>query len=36
MEKIEFIWYLKKISLLAAMGYLGGAGVYLIIYNFMH
>ncbi len=36
MEKIEFIWYLKKISLLAAMGYLGGAGVYLIIYAVMH
>jgi Na+/H+ antiporter NhaD/arsenite permease-like protein len=36
MEKIDFIWYLKKISLLAAMGYLGGAGVYLIMYNFMH
>jgi len=36
MEKIDFIWYLKKISLLAAMGYLGGAGVYLIMYTFMH
>ena len=36
MEKIDFIWYLKKISLLAAMGYLGGAAVYLIMYNFMH
>jgi Na+/H+ antiporter NhaD/arsenite permease-like protein len=36
MEKIEFIWYLKKISLLAAMGYLGGAAVYLIMYGFMH
>ncbi|MBT1698917.1 sodium:proton antiporter NhaD [Fulvivirgaceae bacterium PWU4] len=30
MEKIDFIWYLKKISLLALMGYLAGAGVYLI------
>ena len=36
MEKIEFIWYLKKISLLAAMGYLGGAGVYLIMRAAMH
>ena len=36
MEKIEFIWYLKKISLLAAMGYFGGAGVYLIMYSIMH
>lgn len=32
MEKIEFGWYLRKISLLALMGYLGGALVYL----FMH
>ena len=36
MEKIEFIWYLKKISLLAAMGYLGGAGVYLIMHAAIH
>jgi len=36
MEKIDFIWYLKKISLLAAMGYLAGAGTYLIIYSFTH
>ena len=28
MEKIDFIWYLKKISLLALAGYLAGAGVY--------
>ena len=33
MEKIEFVWYLKRISLLAAMGYLAGAIVYLIIYS---
>lgn len=30
MEKIDFIWYLKKISLLALIGYLAGAGVYII------
>jgi Na+/H+ antiporter NhaD/arsenite permease-like protein len=36
MEKIDFIWYLKKISLLAAIGYLGGALTYLIIYDFTH
>ena len=29
MEKVDFIWYLKKISLLAAMGYFAGAAVYL-------
>ena len=30
-EKIDFIWYFKRISLLAAMGYLAGALVYLLI-----
>ncbi len=30
-EKIDFIWYLKKISLLAMLGYFAGAIVYLII-----
>jgi Na+/H+ antiporter NhaD/arsenite permease-like protein len=33
MEKIDFIWYLKKISLLALIGYLAGAAVYLLIYR---
>lgn len=28
MEKIDFIWYLKNISLLAVIGYLAGAGTY--------
>lgn len=28
LEKIDFIWYLKKISLLAILGYLSGALVY--------
>ena len=28
-EKIEFFWYLRKFSLLALLGYLAGAGVYL-------
>ncbi len=28
LEKIDFIWYLKKISWLALLGYLAGAGVY--------
>ncbi len=28
MEKIDFIWYMKKISLLALVGYLAGAGTY--------
>ena len=30
MEKMDFIWYLKKISFLALIGYQGGAGVYLL------
>lgn len=29
MEKIDFIWYLKRISLLALLGYLGGAATYI-------
>lgn len=30
MEKISFFWYLKKISLLAAIGYFSGIGVFLL------
>ncbi|MDR1437228.1 MAG: sodium:proton antiporter NhaD [Candidatus Symbiothrix sp.] len=30
MEKIDFIWYLKKISWLALIGYLAGAAVYIL------
>jgi len=35
MEKIDFIWYLKRISLLAMLGYFTGAIVYLIIYPYL-
>jgi len=28
LEKIDFIWYMKKISFLALIGYLGGIGIY--------
>ena len=31
MEKIDFIWYMKKISLLAAVGYLSGAATYIFL-----
>jgi Na+/H+ antiporter NhaD/arsenite permease-like protein len=31
MEKIDFIWYVKKISLLALIGYIGGAATYLLL-----
>ncbi len=30
MEKIDFFWYVKKISWLALLGYLAGAGIYMI------
>ncbi|MDR0834862.1 MAG: sodium:proton antiporter NhaD [Candidatus Symbiothrix sp.] len=30
MEKIDFIWYFKKISWLALLGYLAGCGVYIL------
>ncbi|NQU85056.1 MAG: sodium:proton antiporter, partial [Mariniphaga sp.] len=32
LEKIDFIWYLKKISLLALIGYLAGAGTYYLMF----
>lgn len=32
MEKIDFIWYLKKISLLALIGYLAGALTYYLMF----
>jgi Na+/H+ antiporter NhaD/arsenite permease-like protein len=32
MEKLDFIWYLKKISLLALIGYAAGAAVYLLVH----
>lgn len=31
MEKIDFFWYVKRISLLALAGYAAGAGVYLLM-----
>ena len=31
-EKLDFVWYLKRISLLALLGYLAGAGVYLLMF----
>jgi Na+/H+ antiporter NhaD/arsenite permease-like protein len=30
MEKISFVWYLKKFSLLALIGYFAGAGIYIL------
>ena len=36
MEKIDFIWYLKKISLLALLGYVAGAAVYYLQTLILH
>lgn len=33
MERIDFIWYLKKVTWLAAIGFVAGAVVYLIMYS---
>jgi Na+/H+ antiporter NhaD/arsenite permease-like protein len=31
MEKIDFVWYVKRISLIAMMGYFAGAAAYLLL-----
>ena len=33
LERIDFVWYLKKISLLAIAGYLAGAGTYWLMFH---
>jgi Na+/H+ antiporter NhaD/arsenite permease-like protein len=35
MEKIDFIWYLKKITIWALIGYLSGAGVFIFMSKFI-
>jgi len=30
MEKIDFLWYFKNISWLALIGYLSGAGIFML------
>lgn len=35
MEKIDFFWYLKKISGLALLGFLAGAGAFVLIRDFI-
>jgi Na+/H+ antiporter NhaD/arsenite permease-like protein len=35
MEKIDFIWYLKKITFLAFSGFIAGAMVFLFIEHFI-
>ncbi len=36
LEQMSFGWYLKKISLLAIIGYLAGAGAYILQHMLMH
>jgi len=36
MEKIDFIWYLRRISLLALLGYLAGAATYYLQAQILH
>ena len=36
MEKIDFIWYLKKITPYALLGYFAGAGTYMLMDLIMH
>ncbi|NQW27151.1 MAG: sodium:proton antiporter NhaD [Flammeovirgaceae bacterium] len=33
MEKIDFFWYLKKISWISAIGFLAGAGVFILMHD---
>ena len=35
MEKIDFVWYLKKITPYALLGYLAGAGIYVLMDKFI-
>jgi len=35
-EKIDFVWYLKKVSLWALLGYLAGAMVYIVQFQITH
>jgi Na+/H+ antiporter NhaD/arsenite permease-like protein len=36
LEKIDFIWYMRKISALALLGYLAGAIFYIVEYQLLH
>ena len=36
LEKIDFIWYLRKMGFIALLGYLAGAAVYLMQFEIMH
>jgi Na+/H+ antiporter NhaD/arsenite permease-like protein len=36
LERIEFLWYLKRVGGLALLGYVAGAAVYIAQYNALH
>ena len=36
LEKIHFLWYVKRISGLALAGYFGGIAAYIIQYRLLH
>jgi Na+/H+ antiporter NhaD/arsenite permease-like protein len=36
LEKIDFVWYMRKVSGLALVGYLAGAAVYIVQYRLFH
>lgn len=36
LEKIDFVWYMRKISALALLGYFAGALVYIVQYRLFH
>jgi len=36
LERIDFLWYLRKISLFALLGYLSGAALYILQYQLTH
>ncbi|MBS3739508.1 MAG: sodium:proton antiporter, partial [Psychroflexus sp.] len=36
MEKIDFIWYLKKVSWLAFLGFIAGCGLFVFIEAFFY
>lgn len=35
-EKIQFIWYARKVAWLAMLGYLAGAATYIVQYRMVH
>jgi hypothetical protein len=36
LEKVDFVWYAKKVSIGATIGYFAGIATYLLQYSIMH